>query len=196
MEDTVKRRVVGAVVLAFFAVLIVPALLDGEGRIPEVDNIEVPPMVKKPDTSELTVELPVEARKSDVPIAAQSPESRPAASETSSPKDKPATAVTATPAATEPQDYDAQGQLKAWSLQIASFRSTRNAAALRDKLRQQGYRAYNKESVLSDGSTLTQVFVGPESSQQKISILKDQLTKSASELGLSGPPLVVRYRPN
>ncbi|WP_428244287.1 SPOR domain-containing protein [Gynuella sp.] len=192
MEDTVKRRVVGAVVLAFFAVLIVPTLLDGEGRIPEVDNIEVPPMVKKPDTSELMVELPVEARKSDSPTVAQSPDSKPAAPKTSSSKDKPA----ATRAATETQDFDAQGQLKAWSLQIASFRSTRNAAALRDKLRQQGYRAYNKESILSDGSTLTQVFIGPESSQQKISILKEQLTKSASELGLGGPPLIVRYRPN
>ena len=188
MEDTVKRRIVGAIVLVFFAILIVPVLLDGEGRIPEVANIEVPPMVKKPDTSELKVDLPVEARKTEAePQAEESAETPVPVAETPKAEAKDAPA--------QKSDFDEQGQLNAWSLQIASFKSTRNAAALRDKLRKQGFRAYNKESTLSDGSTLTQVLVGPESSYDKISVLKEQLAKSAHDLGLSGPPLIVKYRP-
>ena len=189
MEDTIKRRIVGAVVLVFFAILIVPVLLDGEGRIPEVANIEVPPMVKKPDTSELKVDLPVAARKTE-PQAEE-----PVATLKVATPEPAESAKVAKNVAAQTQDFDDQGQLNAWSLQIASFKSTSNAAALRDKLRKQGFRAYNKESELSDGSILTQVLVGPESDYEKISVLKEQLAKSASDLGLNGPPLIVKYKP-
>ncbi|MEY8204501.1 MAG: SPOR domain-containing protein [Bermanella sp.] len=63
------------------------------------------------------------------------------------------------------------GQAVVWQIQVASFAKVNNALALRDKLRDAGYKAYEQQT--PDGK-YTRVLVGP--STQK-SALQDKLTR-------------------
>lgn len=178
MEVSIKRRLVGAAVLVVFAIMILPVLFDGDGRVPESDLPNMPPVIKKPDVSNLRVDLPVEARMPPEQAAELDVPSAPAQD-----------------ALAQPTGVDEQGQPRAWSLQIASFKSSENAARLRDELRTMGYRAYHQESQLSDGSLLTQVMIGPEQEYDKILSLRSTLQDDLKSLGVNGPPLVVKYQP-
>jgi DedD protein len=182
VEVSIKRRLVGAMVLVVFAIIILPVLFDGDGRVPVSDLPNMPPVIKKPDVSSLRVDLPVEARM---------PKEQPA--EQASDKAEQPEPVSDAPA--EATGIDAEGNPRAWSLQIASFKSSENAARLRDELRTMGYRAYHQESQLSDGSLLTQVMVGPEQVYDKILELRSTLQGDLKSLGVNGPPLVVKYQP-
>ena len=73
---------------------------------------------------------------------------------------------------------------------MGSFSQATNAQGLLDRLREAGYQAYTKETPLSNGNTLTQVMVGPESNFSAVQQQKDAL---AEEFGLS--TLVVRFQP-
>ena len=175
MEVSIKRRLVGAGVLVLFALMVLPALFDGDGRVPNQEPATIPPVPKKPDVSSLKVDLPVQARK---------PKEEPAPPPEPKQDVKPARA-----------GLDSEGVPNAWSLQIGSFKNSKNAARLRDKLRDAGFRAYNKETLLSDGSVLTQVLVGPEQAYDNATELKKQLVAKSKSLGLAGPPLIVRFEP-
>lgn len=186
MEVSVTRRIIGALVLGVIAIIVLPQIFDGEGRVPHRESLKIPPVIKKPDVSSLKVDLPVEVRAStnikrltEEEVVAKVDTPKPVVveddnSENTSPKSS-ANSV--------------------WSLQIASFKDSNNAARLRDKLRSGGFRSYNKESRLSDGSLLTQVLVGPVQDYEDALTLKTSLISKAKDLGVSGPPLVVKYAP-
>ena len=184
MEVSVTRRIIGAIVLIALSAFILPQIFDGSGRIPDRPEMVIPPVVKKPDATRLTVDNPPEIKE-----AAARP--LPAADDVvieEAPKP-----VDQSPASTESAaSLVADG---VWSLQVASFKDSKNAARLRDGLREKGLRAYNKETRLSDGSILTQVLVGPVSDYDKAQEMKSGISTEAAGLGISGPPLVVKYSP-
>ena len=176
MEISITRRIVGAIVLGLLAVIIVPQIFDGGGRMPDRPKLSIPQTVTKPDTSQLSVELPIDARSANhssnvAPVIPLDNE----------------TAIDA------PNTLDNVNGV--WSLQIASFKDNANAASLRDGLRDAGFRSYNKESKLSDNSLLTQVMVGPVQDYDEVLALKEKLKKALEELNIIGPPLVVKYSP-
>lgn len=177
MEISVTRRIVGAIVLGVLAIVILPQIFDGDGRIPNRTEMQIPPVIKKPDVSTLTVDLPVGVRASTnlKPLEEKD--------------------IVAQEDTKEPEVSDDVKPVGAWSLQIASFKDSKNAARLRDGLRTGGFRSYNKESRLSDGSLLTQVMVGPVQNYDEIKQLKVAVMKKGSSLGISGPPLIVKYTP-
>ncbi len=177
MEVSIKRRLVGAAVLAAIAILVLPVLFDGSGRVPGREVANIPPVIKKPDTSDMRVDLPVVARQQPV----KDPEPQ---SETleMTPEEKKS-------------GLDDQGNPKAWVLQLGSFKDSKNASKLVTRLRSENFRAFAKETLLSDGSLLTQVMVGPEQNFEKIEQLKDQLQQQANALKISGAPLIVRFEP-
>ncbi len=77
-----------------------------------------------------------------------------------------------------------------WTLQLAAFVQKENAVALRDRLRKDGYRAYQRTVTLSDGQSVVRVYVGPELVRNKAETLLAELDKGYELEGL-----VVRYRP-
>lgn len=180
MEISVTRRIIGAIVLGLLAIVILPQIFDGEGRIPNRPEMQIPPVIKKPDVSELSVDLPVTARASTniKPVQEQDV----VAKIDVVPDETASTTSSKSPVGT-------------WSLQIASFKSSKNAARLRDNLRSGGFRSYNKETRLSDGSLLTQVMVGPVQDYNEITRLKVAVSEKSVEMGVSGPPLIVKYSP-
>lgn len=180
MEVSVTRRVIGATVLAMIAVVVLPYLFDGDGRIPNREALKIPPVIKKPDVSELRVDLPVEARaETNIQPKTES--------------DVIATRDVPNPTVNESAPVVPKGTV--WSLQVASFKESVNAARLRDSLRDSGFRAYNKENRLSDGSLLTQVLVGPVQTYDLAMDLKVKLAIEGKSLGVSGAPLIIRYVP-
>ncbi len=75
----------------------------------------------------------------------------------------------------------------AWAVQVGSFGQEKNANALRDKLRKQGYASF-VERIYSKSSVSYRVRIGPELDRKKAEKLRDKL---ASNEKLKG--IVVRY---
>ncbi|TGG95391.1 SPOR domain-containing protein [Natronospirillum operosum] len=177
MDSALKKRLIGALVLCVLLLLLLPVLFSGQGRLPEARITDIP---QAPVLSEAPV-LEPEQRARPEPeqveeILAPSP---PVEAE---PEAEP-------PAAAEYETDDA-GQIQAWSVQMGSFRDAANARRLLNSLREAGHEAYTRESLLSDGSTLTQVMVGPDRDYEAVQALKDELSDT-----FDVPALVVRFQP-
>lgn len=197
MDVRIQQRLVGGLVILALVFLIAPVVLDGDGRLPEKIT-QIPPKPKRPDLSHLQIEpivdtatvsaLPEQAPQPAVSIVEAEPErveriTAPAIAD--EPDNKNATAVPAQQATVEL----APGE-RAWSVQVASFRDSSKAAALRDQLREQGFQTYVNEVILSDGTLFTQVLVGPETDIDSVQALKADIKQKVELQGL-----VVRYEP-
>lgn len=75
---------------------------------------------------------------------------------------------------------DLSGQNKVWQIQVASFAQPKNALSLRNRLRSDGFKAFERQSV--DGA-YTRVFIGP-TSQKKT--LEKKLIEIKSKYALQG----------
>ena len=195
MDVRIQQRLVGALVILALVFLIVPVVLDGDGRIPEKIT-QIPPKPKRPDLSHIRVAEPI----ADVlpPLPEQPPEqtvvqpsverSESAASTTAAPDAGDTQPGTTTAETDDPASQGSAG--RAWSVQVASFRDSSRAAELRDQLREQDYDTYVNEVMLSDGSLFTQVLVGPDADLERVRRLQGTIRE---QTGLQG--LVVRYQP-
>ncbi len=144
MDLRLKHRLVGAVVLIAVGVIFIPMLLDGPPPAPEPVTLErIPP---GPDADfvpkRVDLELPPRAAPDTAtPAVAAAPEA---------PGPEAAAAVTA------------PGPAEAWAIQIGSFSQADNARALRDRLRKEGYPAFDERLTGPDGKPTTRVRIGPE----------------------------------
>ncbi len=73
--------------------------------------------------------------------------------------------------------------VKAWAVQLGSFKTKPNALRLRDKLRVKGFPSY-VEAVTTSGGEIYRVRVGPELQRSKAEILKKKLAKVANLDGM------------
>jgi DedD protein len=221
LERKLQQRLVGISVLAAFAILIAPVLLDGEGRIPEkITNIPVEP--ERPDLSHIqrtivaadvtesaqtvdeevviAVEPTVESDRVDsesvsddvsvpddsviVPGSGSGSGSdaivTASEDEVHSPGEEPAPVASST---------GTESNIQLWSVQVASFKDSSKAVALRDRLRNEGFKTYSREKLLSDDTLFTQVFVGPVESKDEANDLKADVKAKVQLQGL-----VVHYR--
>lgn len=144
MDDGLKQRLIGALVLLALAVIFVPVIFDRE-RIEPVD------------------------KRTQIPAA---PHIEPVDETLFSPSPKPLPSVTAetmyipddnnvADLRPEKPALDSQGVPKSWVLQVASFRFEKSAEDVRDKLIEAGYASYI-ETVETDSGRLRRVFVGPK----------------------------------
>ena len=142
MDLRLKHRLVGAVVLIAVGVIFIPMLLDGPPPAPEPVTLErIPPAPGAdhvPRRVDLELPPPVDAGTAAPPPAS------------------PSSAVSAVPA------DSADGPAGAWVIQIGSFSQAANARALRDRLRQEGYAAFDERLTGPDGKPTTRVRIGPE----------------------------------
>lgn len=169
MDNKLKQRVTGAIVLTALAIIILPMLLDGseEERARVIANIPEPP----------TVDL---TRVSAADIA-DSMKAMEAASEAALPKIAPPADLSPadpSPAETEPPStafrLDENDLPVSWSLQLASFQSEENARRLRASLREAEYQSYILQAKTGQGE-MYRVFVGPV-------LQRSQLTAMGQEI--------------
>ena len=73
--------------------------------------------------------------------------------------------------------------VKAWAVQLGSFKTKPNALKLRDKLRVKGFPSY-VEAVTTSGGKIYRVRVGPELQRSKAETLKKKLAKVAKLDGM------------
>lgn len=191
MEDNVKQRVVGAVVLASAAVIFFPSLFDepdnryigGQSQIPPAPVIEpqfIPEPVR-PDNIEPAKAPEAMYQLVDEPAPQPTPEAKPPADPTP---------VSAPQSAPERPGLNDQKVLKAWVLQVASFTDQRKAEDLRDRLIKAGHPSYVCPLVNSKGQQVVRVFVGPKADKAAMIKLKAELDAS-----LKVSALLLEFKP-
>ncbi len=173
MNEKLKQRLVGAVVLISLAVIFIPMLLDGGERstmpmfgsnIPEkpdyqFEPLEIPLQPVPPIDEERPVlidkpEPEPEAKPEPVP----EPEAKPEPKETAPPVEAKTPPVAPKP---EIKNATGSGKVTAWVVQVGSFAQSGNALTLRDKLRSNGFTAYVEKLKTAEG-VIFRVRVGPE----------------------------------
>lgn len=180
MEERIRQRLVGAIVLIALLVIFVPMLFDKptEGWLSREHTVIPPrPPLATPDhRPPLSVALP------PAPSA-----SKPA----------PSTAAAKSPGAAPPKTAASPGaattaggdqQLAAWVVQVGSFSSEKNALKLRDQLRAKGFPAFIDKSE-DAGKLVARVQVGPEIDQDHAKAVQDRLLKEQKLHGI-----IVRHR--
>ncbi len=201
MERALKERIIGAVVLVTFVVLIVPIFLDGppdEGEM-TTERILLP---GQEDQDTKTVVLDRE-RSEPIPLANTPPavtetapvEAKPVADEpVVEKKPEPEPVVDATPPAKEPAKPEPHVSNEApppavsatgmWAVQLGSFSNKENAEKLAADLRKQGYAAFLSQLSTANGQ-LHRVRIGP----QKDRASAEQMAARLAKVGHKGQVL-------
>lgn len=179
MDDKLKQRLIGALVLIIAAVIFLPMLLSGQDETVQVE-VEVPEAPAM-DESEIRAAAPIE-----LPDPEPVPEIPPPgalAEDPLEPEPEPEPVVT-TPAPPEPEvAAPAVAEQGDWVVQLGSFSSAANAETLRDTLVSQGYNAYALSARVDD-SEITRIFVGPVVDRAAAGKLRDELAKRHGMQGL------------
>lgn len=199
MDQGLKQRIIGALVLIVAAVVFLPMLLSGQDETVTVE-IDAPPAPHM-DEREIDVAAPVELPQPEqvpdlppTPLPDPKPIPFPDPTEPPAPPE-PAVAVIAEPApavpdepapATESPPAPAEpvaAPVGDWVVQLGSFSSTANAEGLRDTLLTQGYNAYTQSSHV-DGKSVTRVYVGPVVDRDGANRLRDELARRHGSKGM------------
>ncbi len=180
MNDILKQRLVGALVLIALGVVFWPVIFVQSER-PALDrSSQLPPM---PGLEKTVIETPQPLPDID-PVAAVEeialhdapPQARDSdAGNESSPEPRPT--------------LDENGIPVAWVLQVASVSKREKAEALREELIGQGYKAYTR-IVRHDNEVLHRVYVGPVFERQKL-----QQAKQDVDGRLKVNAIIARYVP-
>lgn len=150
MDDGLKQRLVGAIVLLALAVIFLPVVFDREPMEPIDPQSQIPP---PPEIN--VVEIP----EPEAPESAEEPPVLEEVAEPEPPSDPPDVAVK--PPAPEPQAPASAGEGKSWVLQVASFRSDKHASDMSVRLKELGFPAYTRKVSYKNGD-ITRVYIGPK----------------------------------
>ncbi|MGI9220687.1 MAG: SPOR domain-containing protein [Woeseiaceae bacterium] len=188
-----KERIIGAIVLVLFVVLVVPVFLDGPSNNDEIISQNVPLPGQSGDENQTIVlnrdrDEPVPAANSNRPVVAEEkpvetppapapapvqeePEPQAEAETEPEKENEPEVAPTQTPATT-PAETSATGM---WAVQLGSFGDQANANKLAADLRKQNFTAFL--SKLSTGSgELHRVRIGPLKDRESAEAVAEQLS--------------------
>ena len=187
MERALKERIIGAVVLVVFAVLVVPIFLDG----PPTDSEIVTERVLLPgqeDQKTQTVVLDRD-REDPVPAATAPAEAKPEPAVREPARKEPATAVVQQqetdtapvqpaeqPPATQSPKPATSSTTGMWAVQLGSFSNKDNAEKLAADLRKQGYAAFLSQ-LSADGVQLHRVRIGPQKDRASAEAMASRLAK-------------------
>lgn len=202
MEERLKQRLVGAVVLAALAVIFVPMLLDGvqEGDFAD-GRTAIPPKTAERYAAESASSEPVAPLAIvEVQDEPASPASQSAGTAVPSGVPQPVRdgATPPQPAAVKPpmavptpspaqaptrKEAGAGKGLSAWVVQVGSFNREDYALALRDELRAAGYTVFI-ERVRQPAGDVFRVRVGPEIERARADALRARLEKEKKLQGI------------
>nr|WP_010133059.1 SPOR domain-containing protein [Microbulbifer agarilyticus] len=211
LNDGVKQRIVGALVLAALAVIFLPSLFDREGAryIDVTSQIPAPP-----DITPITIAepQPVEEVEPAPPVnevfqpeyveqsgpAPESVSSAPDDAAVPEPRQPAAAVANVEPAEPEPApelqmpaeetQLDDQGLPEGWVVQVGAYKEVASADRIRNQLMDAGFRAYTR-AVDTPKGRLVRVFVGP-----KLSRVDAQSDKQKLDKLLKTQTLILRYR--
>ena len=187
MERALKERIIGAVVLVIFAVLVVPIFLDG----PPADGEIVTERVLLPgqeDQKTQTVVLdrdrtdpvpaasaPVQAKPEPVVPEPVREEPKPAVVQ-QQPEQEKAPETQAEKPAAKPAPTPAASTTGMWAVQLGSFSNKDNAEKLAADLRKQGYAAFLSQ-LSTDKGQLHRVRIGPQKDRASAEAMASRLAK-------------------
>lgn len=178
MGEGLKKRLLGAVILLGLLVLLAPTLFRGGNSHPlVVGELSQATQLQPPPVPDFIEQLDVEP---DVVSVVPPP-----AEEVSAPEKQDGQE-----ASLSAEGVDDSGHLKAWALQLATFADKDNARKLEQKLKGEGYSAYQKKFVTEQGKSLYRVYIGPEVRPAELQELRSLIQKT---LGLEG--IIVRFIP-
>ena len=141
MEDSLKKRLIGAAVLASLAVIFVPMLFEEPPSRPP----ELPPLPQQPPPRDFASTMLREEVPAVTPLA---------------PRPEP-TETTGTSGSTPAEPVVPKAGLSAWVVQVGSFSSRENAEKLVGKLREAALPTPDPELVDIRGKRYYRVKVGP-----------------------------------
>lgn len=183
MNQAMKQRLTGTLVLGCLALIFIPMLLDGEGIQPAATPAPIPPLPAFTDTDNVTPQRPGIIADD---ASRTTPRDEPDASSDS--RDEHPTAGEAGVAdASEVPARLPSGLPESWAVRLGVFGDQANAEKLMKQLVDAGYKAYSRRM---DGSETarTGIFVGPVLSRTEANRLIAEL---ADRFELNG--LVVRF---
>jgi DedD protein len=188
MERALKERIIGAIVLVIFVVLVVPIFLDGPPEDGEIISERVLLPGQK-DQNNKTVVLE-RGRSEPIPVASEpegdteKPEESPAQPEVKQPTPEP---IPQQEVAREEQDPASQPRSEPakptasttgmWAVQLGSFSKKENAEKLAADLRKQGYAAFLSQLQSSAGE-LHRVRIGPQKDRASAEAMAARLLKA------------------
>lgn len=175
MERALKERIIGAVVLVVFAVLVVPIFLDG----PPSDGEIVSERVLLPgQEGQKTQTVVLERDRTDpVPVAGTPAQSKPepVVREPAREEPKPEEPKSQKPPA-KPTPTPAASTTGMWAVQLGSFSNKDNAEKLAADLRKQGYAAFLSQ-LSTDTGPLHRVRIGPQKDRASAEAMASRLAK-------------------
>lgn len=197
MSSSFQNRLVGTMIFVALGIIVLPDLLSGKktvqdesfAPIPErtefKDVVELPAFPKdhekkfEPDEVEVVEEIVDEpVQQNAAPAPAKVTVAATPAPEKAKPSVKPKNTATEYPDSSV-----------AWTIQLGTFRHSKNVASLLEKLRKSGYTAYSV-AIKSNSGELTKVYVGPNLDKE---LLSKMLSPLKDVTGLSGK--VIKYQP-
>lgn len=209
LNDGVKQRIVGALVLAALAVIFLPTLFDREGarfvdvtsQIPPAPAIQPITIAEPEPVADIEPAPPLNDVFQPEFVEQKSPAPDPeAVSLAPKPKPKPepepeSAAAESKPVAekqpqlpTEKTQLDDNGLPEGWVVQVAAYKDAGSAERMRGKLLDAGFRAYTR-AVDTPKGRFVRVFVGP-----KLSRVDAQSDKQKLDKLLKADTLILRYK--
>lgn len=194
MDRALKERIIGAVVIVLFVVLVVPVFLDGPANDGEVVSERVP----LPGQSEQKAQTIVLERDRDNPVPVAAVSTSPANTTESQPmvaEQQPApTPVQQEPieTKTEPVEEPVQREARSapkqsppatvsstgmWAVQVAAIGNKENAERLAADLRKQGFAAFLSQ-LGSGAGQLHRVRIGPQKDRESAEAMAARLAKA------------------
>lgn len=180
-DRALRERIIGAIVIVVFAILVVPVFLDGPSNEPEIvsESVALPGQSEQGRTQQTIVlerdrSEPVPARSE--PQVQQMPEPAPRAE-----KETVTASASTPPANPEPRPAPAaeanDSATGMFAVQLGSFSDKENAERLAAGLREQGYAAFLSQ-VQTGSGTMQRVRIGPQKDRKSAEAIAAQLAKS------------------
>ncbi len=172
MDQNIKNRLVGVVVIFALAVIFLPMILDGSGVRREHQEIVIPPqplVTANPEFEQKIVEL--QAKVDDLPDLEPRYIDEKSAADTIQRSDQADKDDSSEPAVKQPAEPKAETKKEpapetkaggdSWVLQVGSFQDRGKALAVRDKLRQSNIASVFIEQFTNDDTASYRVRLGP-----------------------------------
>ncbi len=197
MNDILKQRLVGALILVALGVVFWPIIFVEPGERSSPGRVEIPPPplidtspIEPPGEGDLRASPEAEPEAGTAPVEV-TPMSAEGALDANAPV--PSAAPTPEPQArsTPPQKpaLDSSGLPVGWILQVATVSNAAKADELRDRLLASGEKAYVKK-LEAGGKVLYRVSIGPNVERAQLEKIQPQID---SRFGVKS--LIVRYAP-
>jgi DedD protein len=182
MNQQLKQRLVGAVVLVSLAVIFIPVILEGpdDEWTPRTQGMPEPPPISYHEEAETPLPVPFEhpvpptVLEPAVPLESE-PSPAPDSAAEAAPQPAPPEPATVAPPPPPASAVDTGTETAGgWAIQVGRFSQQQNAQGLRDRLKKAGYAAFLKED-RADSTSSWRVLVGPLKTRSDAEKVRDEL---------------------